>query len=99
MQMAVRDGLIAFMAAMSQAQAEPTKEAQRAGIEHARNREVYGGGKPSFSHKQLEIVRDALAGEAPIATIAAAIGLSGQAVYRIKNDPVWAEGVLSAWTG
>ena len=38
MQMAVRDALILFMAALSQAQAEATKEAQRAGIEHAKAR-------------------------------------------------------------
>ncbi len=38
MQMAVRDALISFMAALSQAQAEATKEAQRAGIEHAKTR-------------------------------------------------------------
>jgi Resolvase, N terminal domain len=36
MQMAVRDALISFMAALSQAQAEATREAQRAGIEHAK---------------------------------------------------------------
>jgi hypothetical protein len=36
MQQAVRDALIAFMAAMSQAQAGATKAAQRAGIEHAK---------------------------------------------------------------
>ncbi len=36
MQQAVRDALIGFMAALSQAQAEATKEAQRAGIEHAK---------------------------------------------------------------
>jgi putative DNA-invertase from lambdoid prophage Rac len=36
MQRAVRDALIAFMAATAQAQAEATKEAQRAGIAHAR---------------------------------------------------------------
>src|SRR5262249_22786616 len=36
MQRAVRDALIAFMAATSQAQAEATKAAQRAGIEHAK---------------------------------------------------------------
>ncbi len=35
MQQAVRDALIAFMAALSQAQAEATKAAQRVGIEHA----------------------------------------------------------------
>src|SRR5258705_6381850 len=36
MQQAVRDALIAFMAATAQAQAEATKAAQRAGIEHAK---------------------------------------------------------------
>ena len=36
MQLAVRDSLIAFMAALSQAQAEATKEARAAGIKHAR---------------------------------------------------------------
>ena len=36
MQRAVRDALIGFMAASAQAQAEATKEAQRAGIAHAK---------------------------------------------------------------
>jgi putative DNA-invertase from lambdoid prophage Rac len=36
MQQAVRDALIGFMAATAQAQAEATKAAQRAGIEHAK---------------------------------------------------------------
>ncbi len=36
MQQAVRDALIAFMAATAQAQAEATKAAQRAGIDHAK---------------------------------------------------------------
>jgi putative DNA-invertase from lambdoid prophage Rac len=35
MQQAARDALIAFMAATAEAQAEATKEAQRAGIAHA----------------------------------------------------------------
>jgi DNA invertase Pin-like site-specific DNA recombinase len=35
MQQAVRDSLIAFMAAMAQSQTEATKEAQKAGIAHA----------------------------------------------------------------
>src|SRR5215469_5769427 len=47
-QMAVRDALIAFIAATAQAQAEATKEAQRAGIAHAKAREdAYLGRKPS----------------------------------------------------
>ena len=36
MQQAVRDALIAFMAATAQAQAEATKSAQRADIDHSR---------------------------------------------------------------
>ena len=35
MQQAIRDSLMAFMAAMAQAQAQVTKEAQKAGIAHA----------------------------------------------------------------
>ena len=38
MQQAVRDALIAFMAASAQAEAEANKEAQRAGIAHAKAR-------------------------------------------------------------
>ena len=44
MQRAVRDALIAFMAATAQAQAEATKEAQRAGIAHAK---ANGDGRPT----------------------------------------------------
>ena len=44
MQKAVRDALIAFMAATAQAQAEATKEAQMAGIAHAKaNTDAYKG--------------------------------------------------------
>ena len=57
MQCAVRDALIAFMAATAQAQAEATKSAQRAGIDHARRAKLepasgrpagYLGRKPSY---------------------------------------------------
>jgi putative DNA-invertase from lambdoid prophage Rac len=49
MQMAVRDALISFMAALSQMQAEATREAQRAGIEHAKARDnaYAAGNRPS----------------------------------------------------
>jgi putative DNA-invertase from lambdoid prophage Rac len=40
MQQAVRDALIAFMAATAQAQTEATKAAQRAGIEHTKGGHV-----------------------------------------------------------
>ncbi len=98
MQMAVRDALISFMAALSQAQAEVTKEAQRAGIEHAKARDdAYRGRKPSFTRKQLDHVRDMLTTGASISRIAKTTGLSRQAIYRLKDNPAWAEGALATW--
>jgi putative DNA-invertase from lambdoid prophage Rac len=52
MQQAIRDSQLAFMAAMSQAQAEVTKEAQKAGIAHAlanHDGTKYRGRKPTFT--------------------------------------------------
>jgi putative DNA-invertase from lambdoid prophage Rac len=99
MQQAVRDALIGFMAALSQAQAEATKEAQKAGIAHAKadRDDAYKGRKPQFTYKQFEIVRDMLAQESPITMIAAATGLSRQTVYRVKDNPAWAVGALERW--
>jgi putative DNA-invertase from lambdoid prophage Rac len=99
MQMAVRDALISFMAALSQAQAEASKEAQRAGIEHSKARaDAYRGRKPSFTRTQLDHVRDMLTAGTSISIIAKTTGLSRQAIYRLKDDPVWAEGVLATWS-
>ena len=84
--------------ALSQAQAEATKEAQRAGIEHAKARDdAYRGRKPSFTRKQLDQVRDMLTTGTSISTIAKTTGLSRQAIYRLKDNPAWAEGVLVTW--
>lgn len=100
MQQAVRDALIGFMAALSQAQAEATKEAQRAGIEHAKAREsrsAYRGRKPTFSRAQLAILQDLQAQSASVARIAKATGLTRQTVYRIAKDPAAAEAALVRW--
>lgn len=97
-QMAVRDALIGFMAATAQAQAEATKEAQRAGIEHAKARETaYRGRKPSYTVAQLETVRTMLAQGANVSAIARETSLSRQAVYRIAEDPAEAEAALARW--
>jgi putative DNA-invertase from lambdoid prophage Rac len=58
MQKAVRDALNGFMAAMAQAQAEGTKDAQRAGIAHAKasGTTAYRGRKPSFTREQFKTV-------------------------------------------
>jgi putative DNA-invertase from lambdoid prophage Rac len=59
MQQAVRDPLIGFMAATAQAQAEATKAAQRADIEHAKQ---HGAGltldASQPSRAQLDQVRN-----------------------------------------
>jgi putative DNA-invertase from lambdoid prophage Rac len=100
MQQAVRDALIGFMAATAQAQAEATKAAQRAGIEHAKakNGAAYLGRKPSYTRQQFEQVRILLDQEAVgIARIAQETGLTRQTIYRIKEDPAGAEASLTAW--
>jgi putative DNA-invertase from lambdoid prophage Rac len=98
MQCAVRDALIAFMAATAQAQAEATKAAQRAGIEHAKanGERSYLGRKPTYTRDQLAQVRDML-GQHAIAAIAEETGLTRQTVYRIQADPAGAEAALVAW--
>ena len=98
MEKAVRDALIGFMAATAEAQAEATKEAQRAGIEHAKAAEgVYKGRKPSFTRKGFEAVRDMLAAGRGVSDISTETGLSRQTVYRIKDNPVEAEKALAVW--
>lgn len=98
MQQAVRDALIAFMAATAQAQAEATKEAQRAGIEAARAQEDrYRGRKPSYDGAALRAVTDMLAQGQGTSAVAKASGLTRQTVLRIKEDPGAAEKALAAW--
>jgi DNA invertase Pin-like site-specific DNA recombinase len=100
MQCAVRDALIAFMAATAQAQAEATKEAQRAGIAHARANEdalTYKGRKPSYGRKEFETARAMLGTSASVGEVARTTGLTRQTVYRIKDDPAAAEAALATW--
>lgn len=99
-QKAVRDALIGFMAATAQAQAEATKAAQRAGIDHAKQFDdrKYLGRKPSFTRQQLATVRDMLSKGTGVAQIADATELSRQTIYRIKDDPASCEAALNAWS-
>ena len=94
MQKAVRDALIGSMAAMAQAQAEGTKDAQRAGITHAKANDptVYRGRKPTFSREQFKTVL-ALANQGAMNTsqIAKAVGLERMAVARTRLHPAKAE--------
>ena len=98
MQKAVRDALIAFMAATAQAQAEATKEAQLAGIAHAKaNTDAYKGRKPSYTREKLQIVLDLCGKNESVTTIARMSGLTRQTIYRIKEDPAGAEKALTIW--
>jgi putative DNA-invertase from lambdoid prophage Rac len=98
MQQAVRDALIGFMAALSQAQAEATKEAQKAGIAHAKaNPRNYLGRKPSYTERQIgEVVRLASEGRTGTA-IAKELGLSRQTMSRIQKNPDEAYEKLKLW--
>ncbi|KMO43604.1 recombinase [Methylobacterium tarhaniae] len=98
MQKAVRDALISFMAATAEAQAEATREAQRAGIAHAKARDdAYRGRKPSYTRAQLDTVRAQLAQGVGVSAIARDTGLSRGAIYRIEADPAEAEAILARW--
>ncbi|MBB4379378.1 recombinase family protein [Bradyrhizobium sp. SBR1B] len=102
MQQAVRDALIAFMAATAQANAEALKEAQRSGIALARSTDrggKYRGRKPSFSKEQFSTVCEMLELSAGIGEIANATGLSRQTIYRIRDDRAMAASALLRWQG
>ena len=98
MQEAVRDALIAFMAATAQAQAEATKEAQAAGISAARAAGgKYRGKKPSYDQKALDGVLQGLSEGVGTTAIAKTTGLTRQTVLRIRKDPGKAQEALDRW--
>jgi putative DNA-invertase from lambdoid prophage Rac len=101
MQQAVRDALSAFMAATAQAQAEATKSAQRAGIDHKRRAQpnAYLGRKPSYDRVTFDRIRLALDSASPpsLSAVAKTEDLSKQTVFRLKQDPQAALAALDAW--
>jgi putative DNA-invertase from lambdoid prophage Rac len=100
MNQAVRDSLIAFMAAMAQAQAEVTKEAQKSGIAHAQIHDdgtKYRGRKPTFTLEQFTLVRELLSRGTAISAIAKTTGVKRQSIYRIQTDPERQHSALRAW--
>ncbi len=98
-QQAVRDALIAFMAATAQAQAEATKEAQRAGIAFHKEAspEKFKGRKPSFNRATFEQVVALLNAGQGHSTIAKTTGLQRNAVIRIAKDPSKVEATFTRW--
>jgi putative DNA-invertase from lambdoid prophage Rac len=101
MQQAVRDALIAFMAATAQAQAEATKEAQRAGIVYAQANDdgtKFRGRKPTFDWETFTAVQQRLSQGLGVAEIAKATGLKRQTIYRIQKEPGKQAAALAAWS-
>jgi putative DNA-invertase from lambdoid prophage Rac len=96
---AVRDAMIAFMAATAQAQAEATKAAQKAGIAYAKQQPEnrYKGRKPSYTRSRFDIVRLMLDQHQGVSAIARATDLSRQTIYRIEQEPAAAQAVMAAW--
>ena len=100
MKQAIRDSLVAFMAATAQAQAEVTKEAQKAGIAHAQTHDdgtKYRGRKPTFTWKQFTRVRELLNQGLGVSAVAKTTGLKRQSVYRIQAEPEKQMAALRAW--
>jgi putative DNA-invertase from lambdoid prophage Rac len=100
MQQAVRDALIAFMAASAQAQAEATKEAQRAGIAYAKANDdgtKFRGRKPTFDFDSFALVRQLLSQGIGVGQISKETGLKRQTIYRIKQSPDQQVAALAAW--
>jgi putative DNA-invertase from lambdoid prophage Rac len=100
MQQAVRDALIAFMAATAQAQAEATKEAQKAGIAYAQANDdgtKFRGRKPSFDWNTFAAVQQMLSQGIAVAEMAKITGLTRQTIYRIQKEPGRQAAALAAW--
>ena len=97
-QQAVRDALIAFMAAMAEANAAALKVAQRAGIDQAMGNPVkYLGRKPSYDLPTLKVVDDLLGKGMGASAVARETELSRATVIRIKDDLVGAYAALKRW--
>lgn len=97
MERAVRDALIGFMAAMSEAQGEATKQAQRAGIAHAKTNGVYKGRKPTFTLNNVEDINKMKSNGESVASIARQLGLTRQTVYRVLKNAPHATSVATSW--
>lgn len=97
-QQAVRDALIGFLAATAEAQAEAAKIAQRAGIDAANaDPRKYLGRKPTFDREVVSTVRSLIDQGCGTSAVARQIGLSRQAVLRIRDDPTGVETTLQRW--
>lgn len=97
-QQAVRDAMIAFLAATAQAQAEATKIAQKAGIQLAKEKgDRFRGRKPSYDRQTFDMALSMLGQGFGPSAVSAETGLSRQTLIRIRNNPNLASAALERW--
>ena len=96
---AIRDAMLSFMSAMAEAQALAMKEAQSAGIAHAKatKPDSYKGRKPSYNAAQVSLIMQRFNEGDGVNKIARDVGLSKFSVSRITRDPDKALESLSRW--
>jgi len=97
---AIRDAMLSFMSAMAEAQALAMKEAQSAGIAHAKatKPDSYKGRKPSYTAAQVSLIMQKFKEGDGVNKIARDVGLSKFSVSRITRDPDKALESLSRWS-
>ena len=99
MSKAVRDAILSFMAAMAEAQAIANKEAQAAGIAHAKQLrpEAYKGRKPSYNHRHLEAIFEMSGDGVGVNEMARRLGLNKFLVSRLNKDLSAGYAALERW--
>mgnify|MGYP000723465984 FL=1 len=97
---AIRNAILSFMSAMAEAQALAMKEAQSAGIAHAKaiKPDSYKGRKPSYTTAQVSLIMQKFKEGDGVNKIARDVGLSKFSVSRITRDPDKALESLSRWS-
>src|SRR4051794_8875197 len=93
-QQAVRDALIAFMAAMAGYRHERGSVGWN--CRHKAKGQVYRDRKPSFDRKQLDIVTRMLSDVAGASAMTKVTGLSRQAVLRVREGGLRRSGRLKS---
>ena len=97
---AIRDAMLSFMSAMAEAQALAMKEAQSAGIAHAKatKPDSYKGRKPNYTAAQVSLIMQKFNEGDGVNQIGRDVGLSKWSVSRITRDPDKALKGLSRWS-
>ena len=97
---AIRDAMLSFMSAVAEAQTLAMKEAQSAGIAHAKatKPDSYKGRKPSYTAAQVSLIMQRFKEGDGVNKIARDVGLSKFSVSRITREPDKALESLNRWS-